>query len=156
MQGSKRDTDIKNRLLNSVSGVCNWGKRWNSTLNTTKNRGIYSQGAGWEGWSVDGKLLRGDFSSVQLLSHVQLFVTPWTTTLQASLSITSSQSPPKPMSIVSVMPSNHLILYRALLLTPSIFPSIKIFSNELGLRIRWPKCWHFSFNIKEQVGEVGQ
>ena len=87
------------------------------------------------------------FSSVQLLSHVWLFATPWTAACQASLSITNSRSPPKPMSIESVLPSNHLILYRPLLLLPSIFPSIRVFSNESALHIRWPKYWSFSFNI---------
>ena len=87
------------------------------------------------------------FSSVQLLSHVRLFATPWITASQASLSITNSRSPSKPMSIKSVMPSNHLILYRPLLLLPSIFPSIRVFSNESVLCIRWPKYWSFSFNI---------
>ena len=87
------------------------------------------------------------FSSVQSLSHVWLFATPWTAARQASLSITNSRSPPKPMSIVSVMPSNHLILCHPLLLLPSIFPSIKVFSNELALHIRWPKYRSFSFNI---------
>ena len=87
------------------------------------------------------------FSSVQLLSHVQLFETPWTTARQTSLSITSSQSSPKPMSIESVMPSNHLILCHPLLLLPSIFPSIRIFSNESALHIRWPKYRSFSFSI---------
>ena len=86
-------------------------------------------------------------SSVQLLSHVWLFATPWTAARQASLSITSSRSPPKPMSIESVMPSNHLILFRPLLLLPSIFPSIRVFSNESALHIRWPKYWSFSFSI---------
>ena len=86
-------------------------------------------------------------SSVQSLSRVWLFATPWTTVHQASLSITNSRSPPKPMSTESVMPSNHLILYRPLLLPPSIFPSIRVFSNESALRIRWPKYWSFSFNI---------
>ena len=85
--------------------------------------------------------------SVQLLTHVQLFATPWTTACQASLSITNSWSPPKPMSIESVMPSNHLILCHPLLLLPSIFPSIGVFSNESTLHIRWPKYWSFSFNI---------
>ena len=84
------------------------------------------------------------FSSVQSLSRVRLFVTP---ARQASLSITSSWSPPKPMSIESVMSSNHLILYRPLLLLPPIFPSIRVFSNESALRIRWPKDWRFSFSI---------
>ena len=85
--------------------------------------------------------------SVQSLSRVRLFETPWTTALQASLSITNSQSPPKPTSIELVMPSNHLILHRPLLLLPSIFPSIRVFSNESALRIRWPKYWTFSLNI---------
>ena len=88
------------------------------------------------------------FSSVQLLSHVRLFVTPWTAACQASLSITNSQSLLKLMSIESVMPSNHLILCRPLLLPPSIFPSIGVFSNESVLCIRWwPKYWSFSFSI---------
>ena len=78
-------------------------------------------------------------SSIQLLSCVQLFAILWTAACQASLSITNSQSPPKPMSIVSVMPSNHLILCRPLLLPPSIFPSIRVFSNESVLRIKWPE-----------------
>ena len=84
------------------------------------------------------------FSSVQSLSRVQLFATPWTTARQASLSITKSQSLLKLMSIESVMPSNHLILCRLLLLLPSIFPSIRVFSNESALRIRY---WNFSFSI---------
>ena len=87
------------------------------------------------------------FSSVQLLSCVRLFATPWTAAHQASLSITNSWSLPKPMSIESVMPSNHLILCHPLFLLPSIFPSIRVFSNESALRIRWPKYWSFSFNI---------
>ena len=86
------------------------------------------------------------YSSVQTLSHVRLFATPWTAAHQASLSITKSQSPPKPMSIESVMPSNHLILCHPLLLLPSIFPSIRDFSKESALCIRWPKYWRFSFN----------
>ena len=84
------------------------------------------------------------FSSVQSLSHVRLFVTPWTTAWQASLSITNSWNPPKPMSIESVMPSNHLILCHPLLLLPSIFPSIRVFSNDSALCIRWPKDWTFA------------
>ena len=86
------------------------------------------------------------YSLVQSLSHVRLFATLWTTAHQASLSITSSWSPPKPTSIESVMPSNHLVLCRPLLL-PSIFPNIRVFSNESALSIRWPKYWSFSFNI---------
>ena len=95
------------------------------------------------------------FSSVQLLSHVQLFATPWITAHQASLSITNSQSPSKPMSIESVMPCNHLILCRPLLLPPSIFPSIRVFSNESALHIRWPKYWSFSFNISPSSEHPG-
>ena len=87
------------------------------------------------------------FSSVQSLSHVQLFVTPWTTACQASLSITNSQSLLKLMSIELVMPSHHLILCHPLFLPPSIFPSIRVFSNESVLRIRWPKYWNFNFSI---------
>ena len=86
-------------------------------------------------------------SSVQSLSRVQLFATPWTAARQASLSITNSWSSLKSMSIVSVMPSNHLILCCPLLLLPSIFPSIRVFYNESALHIRWPKYWSFSFNI---------
>ena len=86
-------------------------------------------------------------SSVLSLSRVRLFVTPWTAACQASLSITNCGSLPKPMSIESVMPSNHLILCCPLLLLPPIFPSIRVFSNKSALRIRWPKYWSFSFNI---------
>ena len=85
--------------------------------------------------------------SVQLLSRARLFVTPWTAACQASLSIINSLSPPKLMSIELVMPSNHLILCRPLLPLPSIFPSIRVFSNESALCIRWPKYWSFSFSI---------
>ena len=84
---------------------------------------------------------------VQSLSRVQLFVTSWTAACQASLSITNSRSLLKLMSIESVMPSNHLILCHPLLLLPSIFPSIRVFSNESVLRIRWPKHWSFSLSI---------
>ena len=87
------------------------------------------------------------FSSVQSLSPVQLFATPWTAPCQASLSITNSQSLHKLRSIESVMPSNHLILCRPLLLPPSIFCSIRVFSSESILRIRWPKYWNFSFSV---------
>ena len=87
------------------------------------------------------------FSSVQSLSHVWLFVTAWTAAHRASLPITNYQSLLKPMSIESVMPSNHLILCPPLLLLPSIFPSSRVFSNEWALHIRWPKYWSFSFSI---------
>ena len=87
------------------------------------------------------------FSSIQSLSRVQLFVTPWTAACQASLSITNSWRLFKLMSIALVMPSNHLILCHPLLLLPSIFPSIRVFSNKSVLHIRWPKYWSFSFSI---------
>ena len=97
------------------------------------------------------------FSSVQSLSRVRLFATPWTAACQAFLSITNSQNLVKLMSIESVMPSNHLILCHPLLLLPSIFPSIRVFSDESALLIRWPKYWSFSFNIspsKEHPGLI--
>ena len=96
------------------------------------------------------------FSSVQPLRLVWLFVTPRTEAHQASLSNTNSWSLPKLMSIESVMPSNHLILCRPLLLLPSIFPSIRVFSNESVLRIRWPKYWSFSFSISPSNEYSGQ
>ena len=86
-------------------------------------------------------------TSVQSLSRVQLFTTPWTAAHRASLSINNSWSPPKPMSIESVMPSKHLIFGRPHLILPSVFPSIRVFSNESALHIRWPKYWSFSFHI---------
>ena len=86
-------------------------------------------------------------SSVQLLSHVPLFATPWTAARQASLSVTNCRSLLKLMPIELVIPSNHLILCRPLLLPPSIFPSIRVFSNESALHIRWPKDWSFSFGV---------
>ena len=87
------------------------------------------------------------FSSVQLLRYVRLFATPWTAARQASLSITNSRSLLKLMPLESVMPSNHLILCCPLFLPPSIFPSIRIFSNKSVLRVSWPKYWSFSFSI---------
>ena len=95
------------------------------------------------------------FSSVQLLSRVRLFVTPLTAAQQASLSISNSRSSPKPMSLESVMPSNYLIVCRPLLLLPSIFPSIRVFSSESALLIRWPKYWSFSFNISPSSEHPG-
>ena len=86
-------------------------------------------------------------SSVQLLSCIWLFLTPWTAACQASLSLTKSRSLLKLMSIESVMPSNHLILCRPLLLLPSTFPSLRVFSNESVLHIRWPKFWNFSLSL---------
>ena len=94
-------------------------------------------------WNLRARIV---LSSVQSLSHVQLFVTPWIAPHQASLSITNSQSLPKLKSIESVMPSNHLILCH-LLLPPSIFPNIRVFSNESALHLKWPKYCSFSFSI---------
>ena len=98
-------------------------------------------------WFKFNQRTRAPFSSVQLLSHIRLFATPWSVALQASLSITSSWSLLKPMSIESVMPSNYLILCCPLLFLPSIFPSIRVFSSGLALCIRWPKDWSCSFSI---------
>ena len=101
--------------------------------------------------------MNAQFSSVQSLSRVRLFVTPWTAACQASLSITNSRSSLKLMSIESVMPSSHLILCRPLLLLPPIPPLIRVFSNESTLHMRWPKYWSFSFSIspsKEHPGLI--
>ena len=95
------------------------------------------------------------FSTVQLLNLLWIFATPWAAACQASLSITNSQSLLKLMSIELVMPSNHLIFCHSLLLSPSIFPSIRVFSNESVLCIRWPKYWSFSFNIRPSNGYSG-
>ena len=95
------------------------------------------------------------FNSVQSLSHVRLFAIPWTAACQASLSITNSQSSPKLTSIESVMPSSYLILCRPLLLLPPIPPSIRVFSNESTLHIRWPKYWSFSFSISPSNEHLG-
>ena len=97
--------------------------------------------------AVAALLLMFQFSSVQLLSRVQLFATPWSSACQSSPSITNSRSLLKLTSIVSVMPSNHFFLCCPLLLPPSIFPSIRVFSSELVLYIKWPKYWDFSFSI---------
>ena len=96
-----------------------------------------------------------ELSSLQSLSCVQLFATPWIPARQASLSITNSQSSPKLMSIKSVMPSSHLILCRPLLLLPPIPPSIRVFSNESTLHMKWPKYWSFSLSISPSNGHPG-
>ena len=103
--------------------------------------------------SFNSKGISVQFSSVQSLSHVRLFSTPWTAARQASLSITNSWSLLK--LIKSVMPYNHLLLCRPLLLPPSIFPTIRVFSNESVLLIRWPKYWSFSFSISPSNGYSG-
>ena len=99
-------------------------------------------------WVTQCSFSSVQFSSVQSLGHVRLFLTPWTAPRQAFLSITNSQSLPKLMSIESVMPSNHLILRCPLLLLPSIFPSTRVFPNESVLCIRWLKYWSFSFSSR--------
>ena len=101
------------------------------------------------------KLLSGQFRSVQSLSCVQILVTPWTAASQASLSIIKSWSLLKLISTESVMPSNHLILYHPLLLLPSVFPNIRVFSNESAFCIRWPKYWSFGFNISPSNEYLG-
>ena len=106
----------------------------------------------WEHFRAKSEL---SFSSVQSFSHVWLFSTPWTAARQASLSITNSQSSLRVTSMESVMPSSHLILCRPLFLVPSIFPSIRIFSDESALCIRWPKYWSFSFNISPYNEHLG-
>ena len=111
----------------------------------------------WGGGVLSSQVFSVQFSSVQLLSHVRLFATPWIAAHQASLSTTDSQSSPKLMCIESVMPSSHLILCRPLLLLPPIPPSIRVFSNVSTLCIRWPKYWSFSFSIslsKEHPGLI--
>ena len=109
---------------------------WCPRKNTRASRRNSAEFLG-AGWLLADRI----FSSVQLLSHVRLFATPWTSAWQASLSITNSWSLVKLMSIQSLMPSNHLILCHPLLFLPSVFPSIRVFSNELVLPIRWPKYW---------------
>ena len=98
-------------------------------------------------WKWTSAFMEFQFSSVQLLSHVQLLATPWIAARQATLSITNSRNLPKLRSTESVMPSNHLIFCRSLLLLPSIFPNMRVFSNESALSIGWTKYWSFSFNI---------
>ena len=104
---------------------------------------------------IKPKVNKWELSSVQLLSHVRFIATPWNAAHQASLSITDSWSLLKLMFIESVMPPNHLILCRPLLLLPSIPPSIRVLSNESALRIRWPKNWSFRFSISPSISSVG-
>ena len=136
MGGSKITADgdcsheIKRRLLLGRKARTNLGKHNRKQRHYFANKGLSSL-----------------LSSVHSLSRVRLFVTPWTTASQASLFITNSQSLLKLMSTEPMMPSNNLILCRPLLLLPPIFPSIRVFSNESVLHMRWPKYWSFSFNI---------
>ena len=120
-----------------------FGRRVGNCLDREKSRMSLESGKMWLICLVS---LGPDFSSILSLSHVQLFAMPWTAARQASLSITNSQSLLQLMSIEPVMPSNYLIFCRPLLLLPSIFPSIRVFSNESVLRIGWPKYWSFSIS----------
>ena len=124
----------------------NWGIK---LLTRDKTRRNFCSQSGTDSMNTQTYtlLLNIQFSSVQSLSRVRLFVTPWITARQAPLSITNTQSIHKPMSIELVMPSSHLIFCRPLLLLPPIPPSIRVFSNESTLRMRWPKYWSFSFSI---------
>ena len=130
-----------------------WPKYWHFSFRSSSSNdypGLISFRIDWFNLlAVQGtlKYLLQHQSSVQSLSHVRLLATPWTATCQASLCVTNSLSLLKPISIETVMPSSHLILCRPLLLLPSIFPSIRVFSNESAVHIRWPKYWSFSFII---------
>ena len=125
----------------------------------TENKVIFARGeengSRWRGLRGTNYWVCIQFSSVQSLSRVWPFETPWIAAHQAPLSITNSPSPPKPMSIESVMPSNHLILCCPLLLLPPIFPSIRVFWKESALRIRWPKYWSFSLSISPSSEHPG-
>ena len=137
-------------------------KRWRSSIQSAKTRPGADCGTDHELLIAKfrlklkkvGKTTRRFSQSVQSLSCVWLFATSWTAARQASLSITNSWSSPKPIFIKSVMPSNHLILCHPLLLLPSIFPSVRVFSNESALRITWPKYWSFSFKISPALTDL--
>ena len=135
---------VHHNMMCAVSGSCLWG--------------CYITEFNFKSYSTGTTLFRALSSiavPVQSLSCVRLFATAWTPAHQASLSITNSWSLLKLMSIESVMPSNHIILYRPFLLLPSIFPSIRVFSKESVLPIRWPKYWSFSFNISPSSENPG-
>ena len=137
---------LQTRTLECIAIACSRVYSWH------RNRSCVSSIGRWDSCPLllrhqDSPMNRIQFSSVQLLSRVWLFVTPWTVALQASVSITNSQSSLKLMSIESVMPSSHLILCHPLLLLPPIPPSIRVFSNESTLHMRRPKYWSFSFSI---------
>ena len=137
---AKNEEELKSLLIKMKEVSKNWLK---SQHLKNGDHGIWSHSV--------------QLSSVQSLSRVRLFVTPWIAAHQASLSITNSQSSPKLLSIESVMPSSHLILCHPLLLLPPIPPSIRVFSNEATLHMRWPKYWSFSFSIipsKEHSGLI--
>ena len=135
-------------LVGYIRGVTkSW--TWLKCLSTAQLNNSIIDGEG------QGSLVCCSPVPVQSLSRLWLFATPWTAACRASLSITNSQSLPKAMSIESVMPFNHVNLCHPLLLLPSIFPSIRVFSNESILHIRWPKYWSFSFNISHSNEHPG-
>ena len=133
--------------ISSAAFFTNWLPLWLSCWRIRLQWGR----PGFDPWvgKIPWRRKKAQFSSVHSLSRVWLFVTPWTAAHQASLSITNSQSLLRLMSIESVMPSNHLIFCRPLLLLPSIIPSIRVFSNESVLHIKWPKDCSFSFKLNE-------
>ena len=136
------------RVFSSESALrTRWPKYWSFSFSISPSNGYSGLISFKMDWLDLPAVIHIQFSSVQSLSHVPLFATPWTAAHQASLSITNYWSLLKLVSIDSVMPSNHLILRCSFLLLPSVYPSIKVFSNESTLRTRWPKYWSFSFNI---------
>ena len=139
----------KKKTLTFLAGWKEKVKFWNMLQNSVLNKFCPLEKLSHQ------KLTFGVFSSVQSLSRVQLFATPWTAASQASLSITNSRSLLKLMSTASVRPPNHLIFCHPLLLPPSILPSIRVFSNESVLCIRWPKYWSFSFSISPSNEYLG-
>ena len=137
--------NILEKEMATHSSVRAWGIPGTGEPGGLLSMGSHRVGHDWSDLAAAAEYLQ--FSSVQLLSRVQLFSTPWIAARQASLSITNSRSSPRPTSIESVMPSSHLILCGPLLLLPSIPPSIRVFSKESTLHMRWPKYWSFSFSI---------
>ena len=138
---------IKYQFLKVSAESIHITSRWKQVPGTTYLEPLQWQEMRKVTFHAYEKYWKIEFNSVQSFSPVWLFATPWTAARQTSLSIINSRSPHKPMSIELVMPSNHLILCHPLLLPSSIFPSIRVFSTELALRIRWPKYWSFSFSI---------
>ena len=154
IEGRRKRGQQKMRWLDSITNLMSWvwassGSWWWTGKPGVQSMGLQRIGCGWstrtEFWYH--RYVSVQFSSVQSLSRVRLFATPWITARQASLSITNSRSSLRLMPIKLVMPSSHLILCHLLLLLHSIFPSIRVFSNESVLHLRWPKWWSFSFSI---------
>ena len=150
LQEMVRDREAWHAAVHGVVKSQTWLGNWKTIISHVEHLFMYLLAICMS--SLEKCLFRHMFSSVKSLSHVWLFATPWTVARQASLSITSSQSLLKLMSIKSVMPSNHLILCHPLLFLPSVFSRIRVFSNESVLRIRWPNYWSFSFSISPPNG----